>query len=52
MQKEQGRWDTREAVVRANKAAAISVMKMGAQGGIPWGEEIDGFDAPFCDEGL
>ncbi|KAI3559007.1 hypothetical protein CABS03_11254 [Colletotrichum abscissum] len=39
-----GEWDIESAVVRANKAAAISVGRMGAQGHIPWADEIDQFD--------
>ncbi|KAI0437236.1 Ribokinase-like protein [Xylaria telfairii] len=45
-QKAQGQWDIRSAVVRSNKAAAITIQAMGAQAGIPWGDEIDNFDAP------
>ena len=48
-QKTAGAWDIRSAVVRANKAAAITIMKMGAQAGIPWANEVDQFDAPFLD---
>lgn len=48
-QKAAGGWDIRSAVVRANKAAAMTVMKMGAQAGIPWANEVDQFDAPFLD---
>ncbi|KAK4195221.1 putative ribokinase protein [Triangularia verruculosa] len=41
-------WDIRSAVVRGNKAAAMTVMRgVGAQEGIPWADEIDGFDAPL-----
>ncbi|KAK1449307.1 hypothetical protein CMEL01_08622 [Colletotrichum melonis] len=39
-----GEWDIESAIVRANKAAAISIGKMGAQGHIPWADEIDQFD--------
>lgn len=46
-QKAAGRWNIEEAVVRANKAAALTIMKLGAQSGIPWANEIDRFDAPF-----
>ncbi|KAI1330269.1 Ribokinase-like protein [Xylariaceae sp. FL0255] len=46
-QKATGRWDIREAVIRANKAAAIAIGSMSAQAGIPWEDEIDGFQAPL-----
>ncbi|KXH32691.1 hypothetical protein CNYM01_08699 [Colletotrichum nymphaeae SA-01] len=39
-----GQWDIVSAVVRVNKAAAIFVGRMGAQGHIPWADEIDQFD--------
>ena len=43
-------WDIEKAVVRANKAAALTVSTLGAQEGIPWANEIDVFavsdDAP------
>ncbi|KAI6913318.1 hypothetical protein KC318_g4502 [Hortaea werneckii] len=42
-------WDIERAVNRANKAAAITVTKMGAQAGIPWSDEIDACDAPLRD---
>ncbi|KAH7017714.1 hypothetical protein EDB80DRAFT_874408 [Ilyonectria destructans] len=45
-QKAKRTWDIRSAVVRANKAAAITIQNMGAQDGIPWVDEIDDFDAP------
>ncbi|KAH8587085.1 Ribokinase-like protein [Bisporella sp. PMI_857] len=45
-QKSQGSWDIKSAVVRANKAAAITIQSVGAQDGIPWADEIDNFDAP------
>jgi ribokinase len=48
-QKAAGAWDIRSAVVRANKAAAITIMKMEAQAGIPWANEVDQFYAPFLD---
>ncbi|TVY31583.1 Ribokinase [Lachnellula subtilissima] len=48
-QKTAGDWNIRAAVVRANKAAAITIEKLGAQAGIPWADEIDRFDAPFND---
>lgn len=44
-QKAKGTWDIRGAVVRANKAAAITIQSVGAQDGIPWADEIDNFDA-------
>lgn len=44
-QKAKKQWDIRSAVVRANKAAAITIQAMGAQAGIPWGDELDKFDA-------
>ncbi|EXJ89006.1 hypothetical protein A1O3_02070 [Capronia epimyces CBS 606.96] len=46
-QKEAGQWDIKQAVVRANKAAAITITKLGAQLGIPWSDEIDRFHAPY-----
>ncbi|CAJ2513589.1 Uu.00g017080.m01.CDS01 [Anthostomella pinea] len=46
-QKAKGTWDIESAVVRANKAAAITIQSMGAQDGIPWADEIDQFDAPY-----
>jgi ribokinase len=42
-----GRWDIRRAVIRASKAAALTITRMGAQTGIPWADEIDRFHAPF-----
>lgn len=45
-QKAKGTWDIKSAVVRANKAAAITIQSVGAQDGIPWSDEIDKFDAP------
>lgn len=45
-QKENGNWDIKTAVIRANKAASITIQSVGAQGGIPWSDEIDNFDAP------
>ncbi|KXH38478.1 hypothetical protein CSIM01_05603 [Colletotrichum simmondsii] len=39
-----GEWDIESAVVRANQAAAISIGSAGAQGHIPWANEIDLFD--------
>jgi ribokinase len=49
-QKDAGQWDIRQAVIRANKAAALTIMQLGAQRGIPWSDEIDNFDAPFNEE--
>ncbi|KAJ8127296.1 hypothetical protein O1611_g6339 [Lasiodiplodia mahajangana] len=46
-QKAKGQWDIKSAVVRSNKAAAMMIQAMGAQTGIPWGDELDGFDAPL-----
>ncbi len=34
-QKEAGGWDIRSAAIRANKAAGIKILTMGAQAGIP-----------------
>ena len=51
-QKEAGRWDIRGAVDRANKAAALTIKKLGAQKGIPWADQIDHFDAPLKDPDL
>ncbi|KAK0381148.1 hypothetical protein CLIM01_01505 [Colletotrichum limetticola] len=39
-----GQWDIESAVVRANQAAAIAIGSPGAQGYIPWADEIDQFD--------
>jgi ribokinase len=46
-QRQEGGWDIGRAVRRANKAAALSVMRVGAQEGIPWKDEIERFEAPF-----
>lgn len=46
-EKARGNWDMRSAVIRANKAAAITIQSFGAQCDIPWADEIDGFDAPL-----
>ena len=46
-QKEEGRWDIRSAAMRANRAAAITIQRFGAQNGIPWADKIDDFEAPF-----
>ncbi|OIW27701.1 Ribokinase-like protein [Coniochaeta ligniaria NRRL 30616] len=45
-QKAKGTWDIESAVIRANKAAAMTIRSVGAQDGIPWADEIDTFDAP------
>ncbi|KAI9662757.1 MAG: hypothetical protein M1829_006152 [Trizodia sp. TS-e1964] len=45
-QKAKGIWDIKSAVIRANKAAAITIQTVGAQDGIPWADEIDNFNAP------
>ena len=43
-------WDIEKAVIRASKAAALTVSTLGAQEGIHWANEIDEFaissDAP------
>ncbi|KAI1344051.1 ribokinase [Xylariaceae sp. FL0016] len=49
-QKGNGAWNIRDAVTRANKAAALAVQRIGAQTGIPWADEIDAFSAPPNDE--
>lgn len=41
--KEQEEWDIEKAIKRACAAGALTVTKAGAQAGIPWAEEIDGF---------
>ncbi|KAI0105090.1 Ribokinase-like protein [Nemania sp. FL0031] len=46
-QKAKGQWNIRSAVIRSSKAASIAIQAMGAQAGIPWGDEIDNFDAPL-----
>ncbi|KAH6636429.1 ribokinase [Chaetomium tenue] len=46
-QKAKGAWDIRSAVIRANKAAAMTIRSVGAQNGIPWSDEIGRFDAPY-----
>lgn len=51
-QKAKGTWDIRSAVVRANKAAAITIMNVGAQDGIPWSDEIERFDAPHSEASI
>ncbi|KAB5585495.1 ribokinase [Coniochaeta sp. 2T2.1] len=45
-QRAKGVWDIRSAVIRANKAAAMTIRSVGAQDGIPWADGIDGFTAP------
>jgi ribokinase len=40
-QKAAGHWDIRGAILQANKAAALTVSKVGAQEGIPWLDEMD-----------
>lgn len=44
-QKTAGNWDIKSAIIRANKAAALTIGKLGAQEGIPWADEIDQFEA-------
>lgn len=44
-QKTAGKWDIKSAIIRANKAAALTIGKLGAQEGIPWADEIDHFEA-------
>ena len=52
-QKAKGKnWDIRRAVLRANKAAAITIQSVGAQDGIPWADEIDAFEAPSIVPGI
>ncbi|KAG8162481.1 hypothetical protein KVR01_008246 [Diaporthe batatas] len=46
-QKSEGSWNIESAVIRANKAAAITIQSVGAQAGIPFSDEIDDFDAPL-----
>jgi hypothetical protein len=46
-QKARGTWDIKSAVVRANKAAALTITKFGAQEGIPWSDEIDQFEGVY-----
>ena len=46
-QRAKGKWDIMSAVVRSNKAAALTIQRVGSQAGIPWADEIDGFDAPL-----
>ena len=48
-QKEAGKWNIKSAVDRANRAAALTITKLGAQQGIPWADEVDRFDAPIND---
>ncbi|KAH6856633.1 ribokinase [Chaetomium sp. MPI-CAGE-AT-0009] len=45
-QKAKGVWNIRSAVIRANKAAAMTIRSVGAQDGIPWSDKMDRFDAP------
>ncbi|KAK7953048.1 hypothetical protein PG996_013941 [Apiospora saccharicola] len=45
-QRARGDWDIKRAVLRASKAAAIKIQSAGAQHGIPWVDDIDGFNAP------
>ena len=44
-QKATGTWNIRDAIIRANKASALTIGKLGAQAGIPWSDEIDEFEA-------
>ncbi|EFY91841.1 ribokinase [Metarhizium acridum CQMa 102] len=44
-QKAKGTWDIKSAVIRANKAAAITIESVGTQDGIPWSDEMNSFDA-------
>lgn len=44
-QKTAGNWDIKSAIIHANKAAALTIGKLGAQEGIPWADEIDQFEA-------
>ncbi|KAK3687267.1 ribokinase [Podospora appendiculata] len=46
-QKAKGTWDIKSAVMRVNKAAAMTIRSVGAQDGIPWSDEIDRFDALY-----
>ncbi|KAF6816895.1 hypothetical protein CMUS01_12198 [Colletotrichum musicola] len=41
-----GAGDPSLGLIRANKAAAMTIQTVGAQDGIPWADEIDAFDAP------
>lgn len=45
-QKAAGVWDIEAAVTRANKACAMTILKLGTTAGVPWYDEIDAFDAP------
>lgn len=38
-------WDIKSAIIHANKAATLTLKKLGVQEGIPWGDEIDQFEA-------
>lgn len=44
-QKTAGKWDIKSAIIHANKAAALTIGKLGAQEGIPWADEIEQFKA-------
>jgi hypothetical protein len=46
-QKTDRKWDIRSAIVRANKAVAITTQSLGARQGIPWADEIDASEAPL-----
>ena len=46
-QKEAEKWDVKQAVIRANRAAALTITRLDAQQGIPWADEIDHFNAPL-----
>jgi hypothetical protein len=48
-QKSAGKWDIKSAVIRANKASALTIGRLGAQEGIPWDDEIDQLNADFSD---
>lgn len=46
-QKARGEWNIRDAVARANRAAAHTVCQMGAQEAIPWANIIDSEPEPL-----
>jgi len=51
-QKGTDKWDIKSTILRANKACAMTILKVGCQDGIPWSDEIDQFPAELNTEVL
>jgi len=47
-----GTWNIHEAILRANKACALTIQRVGCQDGIPWSDEVDAFQADFNEKAL